>query len=166
MPKIPLNTPLDYIRAVPLKLVFLLTLLGLFLRNPDGNAEYYPFSNYPMYSQFDGNDYYVYIADQDGNPLPSKSHGITTPKIKKRFKKHLGVTAKKLGIKKAEVAGEPLEQVGITTLKTLRDNRGISDLEELQLFRVILNKQGSRIVKSPPEKIATMRIEKGEAKLP
>ena len=86
----PLDRALGVWRAVPLKLVLLLVVLSLTLKNPDGRAEFYPFSNYPMYSQFDEEDYFVYIADQHGSPLPSKeTFRITTPKIKKRFKRHV-----------------------------------------------------------------------------
>ena len=164
MSKLPLNTPLDYLRAVPLKLVLVLIVLAFILRNPDGRAEFYPFSDYPMYSQFDGNDYYVFIADHEGKPLPSKDYGITTPKIKKRFKKRLGEAAKRLGKKKSQIDGEALENVGIETLRTLLDNRGVSELEELQLFRVSLDKDGSSIKKSPPEKIASLRTSGDEDK--
>lgn len=163
MSKLPLDTPLDYLRAVPLKLVIVLIALSFFLRNPDGVAEFYPFSYYPMYSKFDGNDYFLYIADHEGKPLPSKNYGITTPKIKKRFKKRLREAADRLEMKKSQITGEHLEQVGIETLRTLRHNRGVSELKELQLMRVSLNKQGSTIKKSAPEKIASMRIDEGVA---
>lgn len=134
---------LDVWRAIPLKLVLLLVLLSLYLKNPDGRAEYYPFSNYPMYSQFDERDYFVYIADQDGLPLPSKeTFRITTPKIKKRFKSELGATAKRLGVKKSEVGGDDLTAVGVATLRTLDravvDHARVRDLTELQLIYVDL----------------------------
>jgi len=157
-------------RAIPLKLVFLLVLLSLFLRNPkegvpykDQKAEYYPFSNYPMYSQFDEQDYYVYLADQDGEPLPSKAtFRTTTPKIKKFFKGELETVARKLGKKKSEVDGDDLEAVAIKTLKSLddavADHPRVAALEELQLIYVDLRRVDGKI-RSDKRKIATIPVE-------
>jgi hypothetical protein len=39
-----------------------------------------------MYSNFRGHDYFVYLADAEGEPVPCKDFGITAPKLKKRFK--------------------------------------------------------------------------------
>ena len=149
-------------QAVPLKLVIVLVVLSLSLKNPDGRAEYYPFSNYPMYSQFDGEDYFIYIADQDGEPLPSKeTFRITTPKIKKRFKSELGKVAKRLGKKKAEVDGAQLEAVGVTTLLTLNnrvpDHPRVVELTELRLIYVDLRRGDGEIVVSE-RKIAAIPI--------
>ena len=147
-------------RAIPLKLVLLLIVLSLTLKNPDGRAEYYPFSNYPMYSQFDGEDYYVYIADQNGEALPSKeTFRITTPKIKKRFKSELGKVAKKLDKKKSEVDGEDLEAVAVTTLKTLTnavpEHPRVAALTELQLIYVDL-RRGDGEIEVTERKIASI----------
>jgi hypothetical protein len=149
--KSPIDLLQDVWRAVPLKLVLLLIVLSLTLKNPDGRAEYYPFSNYPMYSQFDESDYFVYLADQDGEPLPSKeTFRITTPKIKKRFKKELGAVAKRLDVKKSEVAGAELEAVAVTTLRSLDnavpDHPRVAVLTELQLIYVDLRREGGEIV--------------------
>ncbi|MFT4546610.1 MAG: hypothetical protein ACI8XO_000648 [Verrucomicrobiales bacterium] len=147
----PQALPLKIWHAIPLKLVLLLVALSLVLKNPDGRAEYYPFSNYPMYSQFDERDYFVYLADQDGKALPSKeTFRITTPKVKKRFKKVLGKVAKELGKKKREVDGADLEAVAVTTLKSLMnavpDHPRVATLTELQLIYVDLRREGDEIV--------------------
>jgi hypothetical protein len=82
--------------AIPLKIVLLVTALGLAstkLHPDDGKTypkgEFYPLSSYPMYSSFRGHDYYVYLADAEGEPVPCKDFGLTTPKLKKRFKGEL-----------------------------------------------------------------------------
>ena len=149
-------------QAVPLKLVIVLVVLSLCLKNPDGRAEYYPFSNYPMYSQFDGEDYFLYLADQDGQPLPSKeTFRITTPKVKKRFKSELGKVAKQLGVKKREVDGVELEAVGVTTLLTLnnrvQDHPRVIGLTELQLIYVDLRRGDGEIVVSE-RKVAAIPV--------
>ena len=163
------QTLLAWWRAVPLKLVLLLVVLSLTLKNPEADkpykkekAEYYPFSNYPMYSQFDGEDFFVYIADQDGKPLPSKeTFRITTPKIKKRFNKELGNVANSSDKKKSEVDGAELEAVAVTTLRTL-DNRvadhpRVAALTELQLIYVDLRRGDGEIVVSE-RKLASIPV--------
>ena len=164
------QSPLENVRkiwhAVPLKLVALLVVLSLTLKNPDGRAEYYPFSNYPMYSQFDESDYFVYIADQDGEPLPSKAtFRITTPKIKKRFKSELGAVAKRLGVKKGQVAGVELERVAVTTLQSLDnavvDHPRVASLKELQLIYVDLRRGDGEILVSE-RKIGAIPIGGGQ----
>lgn len=152
-------------RAVPLKLVLLLVVLSLGLKNPDGRAEYYPFSNYPMYSQFDEQDYYLYIADQDRAPLPSKeTFRITTPKIKKRFKSELGAVAKHLGVRKSEVAGAELQAVGIATLMTLDqpvlNHPRVVALTELQLVYVDL-RRGDGEIEATERTIASIPMRGG-----
>ena len=161
----PLDRALGVWRAVPLKLVLLLVVLSLTLKNPDGRAEFYPFSNYPMYSQFDEEDYFVYIADQHGDPLPSKeTFRITTPKIKKRFKSELGAVAQRLGVRKEEVAGADLEAVGVATLMTLdqpvAEHPRVASLTELQLIYVDLRRSGREIAVTE-KKIATVQMGEG-----
>ena len=158
--------------AVPLKLVLVLVVLSLTLKNPeegkaykDEKAEYYPFSNYPMYSQFDESDYFVYLADQDGEPLPSKhTFRITTPKVKKRFKKHLGDTATRLKKKKSEVDGAELEAVAVKTLASLDnpvlEHPRVAALTELQLIYVDLRREGGKITKTE-RKIGSIPMEAG-----
>lgn len=48
-------------------------------------GENYPFSNFPMYSSFAKNSYYIYLANAAGQPLASASFGLTTPGLKKIF---------------------------------------------------------------------------------
>ena len=58
---------------------YALTILCLVLR------ENYPFSNFPMYSSFAKNSYYIYLADKTGEPLATRRFGLTTPGLKKIF---------------------------------------------------------------------------------
>lgn len=61
---------------------FTLTLLCLAL------GENYPFSNYPMYSDFTPRSYYIYLADAEGRPVATTRFGLTTPRLKKIFESH------------------------------------------------------------------------------
>jgi len=48
--------------------------------------EQYPFSNFPMYSTFGSSTWYVYLADGNGQPIPSATAvGMSTPTLKKVF---------------------------------------------------------------------------------
>lgn len=56
-------------------------------------GEFYPLSDYPMYSDPDGRENYLYIARVDGHtyePVPVRTlTGVTAPKVKKMYKARL-----------------------------------------------------------------------------
>ena len=164
MERSPLHLALDLWHAVPLKLVCLLVVLSLVLKNPDGKAEYYPFSNYPMYSNFDSEDFFVYLADQDGKALPSKeTFRITAAKVKKRFNSELEEVAVKLKRKKSSIDGEALEKVGVATLNSLTnpvfEHPRMQSISELQLIYVELKGGEGKIV-SNERMLASIPISK------
>lgn len=68
--------------------------------------ESYPFSHFPMYSNFSSFDYVVFITDQDGQPLPlnTVTAGIRTARLKKKFNGELNEVRKELSKKGG---GEP-----------------------------------------------------------
>lgn len=47
--------------------------------------ENFPFSNWPMYANFQKEAYYVYVADGDGQPVPSRAFHETTARIGKQY---------------------------------------------------------------------------------
>jgi hypothetical protein len=62
-------------QALPLKFLWLLVLFSAFLlpwlqRKQSKPGEFYPFSNFPMYSKFAPNTYYVMVTDLQDNPIP------------------------------------------------------------------------------------------------
>ncbi len=68
-------------------------------------GENYPFSNFPMYSSFAKNSYYLYLADAAGRPLPTTRFGMTTPGLKKIFEsKRRSLFRVKAGAAKPEPA--------------------------------------------------------------
>lgn len=69
--------------------LFGLTVLCLVLQ------ENYPFSNFPMYSSFAKNSYYVYLADGNGQPLATTRFGLTTPGMKKIYESRRRAAIKK-----------------------------------------------------------------------
>lgn len=133
-------------RAIPLKLVLLLTAAGLAL------GEWYPLSHYPMYSHFEGRDYYVFLADSTGQPVPCKDFGLTAPKLKKRFKGEL----KDAGLKESDLRDGKLaaEDVGEIASKVLervagarRDYARLSLGQELTMSIVHVFSEGGEIKK-------------------
>jgi hypothetical protein len=78
-------------RPVPLRLaatlewlkrfrcLLVMTLLCLWLR------ENYPFSNFPMFSSFNGHTYLLYLADAQGSAVSSTTLGLQTSALKKIF---------------------------------------------------------------------------------
>lgn len=61
--------------------------------------EFYPFSHFPMYSDFGPYDYVVFLSDQDGTPLPLEAitAGIRTARLKKKFNGELNDVQEKIG---------------------------------------------------------------------
>jgi hypothetical protein len=51
-------------------------------------GENYPFSNFPMYSDFTPRSYYIYLADAEGRAVATTRFGLTTPRLKKIFESH------------------------------------------------------------------------------
>lgn len=78
----------------------------------------YPFSHFPMYSDPDESENYLYLATPGANagdiePLAvRKLTGLTAPKIKKMFKTYLEDRAKKLGKKNDQLSEEERAEIG------------------------------------------------------
>ena len=104
-------------------------------------GENYPFSNFPMYSSFAKNSYYLYLADAAGRPLPTTRFGMTTPGLKKIFEsKRRSLFRVKTGAAKPEptavdkAAGAALLQY-LEALPAVRSQKS-SLLHGLQVRRV------------------------------
>jgi hypothetical protein len=76
-------------RAVPCKLLWALVAACALLQ------EWYPFSHFPMYSNFEPFTYYVYAADGDDQPVPlATAFGIRSANLKKIYDRELRRLAK------------------------------------------------------------------------
>ncbi len=100
--------------AIPCKLVLFLTAVALAV------GEFYPFSDYPMYSQFKGEEYYLFLKDADDEPVPCKAFHTSAPKLKKRFKSKLKDLAKEEKVRERNVSAEGLARIGGETLESYR----------------------------------------------
>jgi hypothetical protein len=76
------SSALAWIRRTRCKCLLVMTLLGLVLR------ENYPVSNFPMYSSFIAEAYYLYLTNAEGTPLATRRFGLTAYELKKIFDRH------------------------------------------------------------------------------
>ena len=85
-----------------------------------GIGEQFPFSNFPMYSSFGRDTYYVYLADGTGQPLPTiAAAGITTPILKKMYDAELQRELKRLRTQRRRLRVEQKAPVGARVLEAL-----------------------------------------------
>ena len=148
---------------------FFVFLTGVFVpfltRNnldPKQRGEWYPFSNFPMYSSFEPTAYYVYVTDLEDRPLAlvptfgNWGSGVkkTYDKFLKEEVKRLKAEAEKRGEKYktriAQMPGEQCRPAGDATLKQLRE--GARNQEEVRkhpgfrLHQVDITLEEGRIV--------------------
>ena len=86
-----MNQRFDWLGKIPVPAFILTTILCLVIR------ENYPFSHFPMYSRMAGNTFYVYVTDQNDEPIPIHTlTSIRTGKLKKIFRTQLDLVRDKL----------------------------------------------------------------------
>jgi hypothetical protein len=77
------------VHRIPFKLMLAVVFVSLLLR------EFYPFSWFPMYSNFSGRTWYVYVTDERDQPLALRElFGVTTPFLKKAYYSNLRAARK------------------------------------------------------------------------
>ena len=91
-------------------LVLLMAVVIPFLtRHTEKPGEFYPFSNFPMYSRFSPDTYYVYVTDLMDQPIPvGSTFGTAISNVKKAYDRKLTNLKKDSGAK-AKKADLPLE---------------------------------------------------------
>lgn len=95
----------EWWRLLPLKMLWGIVILTAFvmpglMRGMAKPGEFYPFSNFPMYSRFSASTYYVYVTDLEDQPVAVTT---LTGKVLSNLKKQYESELKKL---KAEAGGE------------------------------------------------------------
>lgn len=132
----------DFWRAIPCKVMLLVTAACLLI------GERYPFSDFPMFGSFSGKSYYVYLADQNGKPVPALAFGgVPTNGIKKAY--DAGLKKAKKAIKKGKISEEQDRLAAVQTLrylikKTPRPPHGVT---KLRLERVDLRLVDGQVIK-------------------
>ena len=94
---------MTFIRAqLPLIALVLLTawLIPRLTRKTEKPGEWYPFSNFPMYSSFEDFTYYVFVTDLHDKPIAlSAVFGASTSNVKKAYDRKLTNSKKASGSK-------------------------------------------------------------------
>ncbi|MDB6137476.1 MAG: hypothetical protein JWO94_548 [Verrucomicrobiaceae bacterium] len=138
-------------------LVALMALvIPLLTRHSDKPGEFYPFSNFPMYSRFEPQTYYVYLCDLKGTPVPvSPIFGTSITNVKKVYDGKLTTLKKTAGIgkKKSDLsagdrmlaASETLQWLVSITPKAAQPC--VRALGGLELHQVDIEYRDSKIVK-------------------
>lgn len=155
--------------AMPLRLtIVLIALLWVAKEN-------YPFSHFPMYSNFTGYDYVVFVADQNGDPLPLEhvSFGTRTARLKKQYNGFINDVRKGLKVegkptpRKQDLTSEQKKPAGDKALawiwKSIQSRNTVRlaqrDVTELQLYQIGITREDGRIVKTAPEFISSLKID-------
>ncbi len=118
-----------------LTILWLFTLLNLFVR------ESFPFSHFPMYSKFSDFTYYVFIADEFGEPVPLRENfGIRTTFLKKIYITEVRALNPD-GIAMRELPQSLLNEAGSRVLERVRSFPGArkaanQKFERIQLYQV------------------------------
>jgi hypothetical protein len=112
-------------------------LLVLFLF---GVREYYPFSNFPMYSNLDKQADIIYITDQADEALPMESVFRTgSGTTKKMYKRELNALTKTTGRKLVHATAEDRAAAGravmATMLHRIRYSQVPPGVSQLRLYR-------------------------------
>jgi len=151
--------------AVPLKLV-VVSVGVLWVAK-----EFYPFSHFPMYSNFTEADYVVFIADGDGQPLPVEyiSAGVRTARLKKHFNGEVNRIREEIGRvegarpRQRDMTPEQLQPAGGSSLDWVMPaitatGRLAPDVRELQIHQILIEYKKGEIVKTGPRLIASRPV--------
>jgi len=124
-----------YLSNLPVKALIILTILNLLFR------ENFPFSHYPMYSKFSYDTRYIYITDENDNPIPIKNvFGIKSDFLKKIYINEAKKIAKTRNTDYWLLQPSELKPAAKSTLKYLENlysNKNLKDkYKALKLYHV------------------------------
>ena len=149
------SDPRPALAGIPFWLLFFAGLIAVSLLLED---RFYPFSHFPMYSVNKPEDFYFYLTDKDGNPVPVKRHfKPTASHLKKYYKTELQGIAKERGVHHRKLkdsdrrvaAKRVLERVRAMPYDNPDPERGDpARFEPMRLVRVDLKLEGGGLKKS------------------
>lgn len=130
--------------AIPLKILILFTALNLLLK------ENFPFSHYPMYSKFENETRYIFITDENDNPIAiKKEFRINTEFLKKIYMNEARKVADSKGTKYWLLKADDLKPAGRVALSYLLNlpNKAkvLKDISSLRLYHVFLTLENNKI---------------------
>ncbi len=126
--------------------------IGLaFSRDRIKQAEFFPFSSFPMYSGFSPRPFVVYVADAEGTPLAANHEfGVRTSILKKVYEGKLKAIKKASGVSLEKLTPEQKRPAGEATLHHLVDTLASRmPPGSIQLWEIILTREAGEIRRSP-----------------
>jgi hypothetical protein len=128
-------------------------------------GEQFPFSNFPMYSNFGLEADVMFVTDQNDQPVLMKPLLKTSSSsAKKRYKKELSNLCKKSGHHIDEATTEEKQKAGSMVLKTLiedLDQRRLQpDTRELRLYlrTFVFDREADHVREHAPERLASQTL--------
>ena len=129
-------------RRVPIKLMLSVVFVSLLLR------EFYPFSWFPMYSNFSGHTWYVYVTDHRDQPIALRERfRVTTPFLKKAYYANLRAAQDS----RSEPSLSPERDAALATLRfvttEVRPKHAGTPCVGLRLWKVELTRRDREIAR-------------------
>jgi hypothetical protein len=146
--------------AIPHRLHWALVLLmavviPVLTKRTEKPGEFYPFSNFPMYSRFSPDTYYVFVTDLNDQPIAvGNTFGTAVSNVKKMYDRKLINLKKEAGgkIKKADLPDAVKRIAADEALRWLADNAHnrevIKERSGLRLHQVDVIFKDGRVSKS------------------
>jgi hypothetical protein len=136
-----------------------------------GLKENFPFTHYPMYSDFSDETYYVWLAGASGDPIASQTlTGLRLGRIKKVYNKGLLAARASIGRETGETPRKrdlTLEQKHAAAVATLdwiyqsspeAAQATLREASPLRLYQVDITIRDDRVVESTPELVGEFAI--------
>ena len=123
---------------LPIKTLFIITLLNLILK------ENYPFSHYPMYSRFSRSTFYIFVTNEKDEPLPLRSFcGVSAAILRKMYESFLYQSTKKRSNKIEELTSEDLKPISKSILDYVKTSaekkKSKIDFKSLRLYEATIS---------------------------
>jgi hypothetical protein len=129
------------LNSFPVKLLLAVTLISQVV------GQFYPFSRFPMYSSFPPETDVFFIADPQGNPLPSlETVGIFTQEIKQRVEHQMEDLGDPYGPKREQLLREAGKLVLGHIFVERRDMLRAAGVDTLTLRRQVLHRESGQLV--------------------
>lgn len=164
-----MRSVLTWLRGEPCRFLWVVVILSSLVipwltRATAKPGEFYPFSNFPMYSRFLPRTYYVMVTDLTDAPVATVPlSGQVSSNIKKAYDRNLDELKKASAgkYKKADLPVEERQKAGAKVLTWLME---LSDPAKLKAMGGLRLKQVDLFIENG--KIAQRTIDVGEVKLP
>jgi len=154
------QTACEWLRRQPFRFHWALVLLmaviiPILTRHTEKPGEFYPFSNFPMYSRFAPDTYYVYVTDLQDKPVPvGATFGTAISNVKKAYDRKLTNLKKESGTKDKKI-DMPLETKRVAADEVLHwlaenapDKRSLNSHAGLRLYEVNVMYREGRVSKA------------------